>query len=87
MSKKEVVMAKSKQKGLHLHITAVKKGEHAFEKAFQAVPRMILEKKIDRVIVNGKSTFDYLISREGEKHIIGMYVVDNDIAQQFEGKT
>ena len=49
-------MAKSKQNGLHHHITAVKKGERAFENAFQAVSRMILEKKIDKVIVNGKST-------------------------------
>jgi hypothetical protein len=51
MSKKEVVMAKSKQNGLHHHITAVKKGERAFENSFQAVSRMILEKRIDKVIV------------------------------------
>ena len=66
-------MAKTKQNDLHHHITAVKKGERAFENAFQAVSRMILEKKIDKVIVNGKSTFDYLIFRQAEKHIIGMY--------------
>ena len=66
-------MPTSKPDGLHEHITAVKKGERRFENAFQAVTRMILEKRIDKVIVNGKSTFDYKIFRDGEKHIIGMY--------------
>ena len=34
---------------------------------------MILGKKIDKVMVNGKSTFDFQIFRESKKHIIGMY--------------
>ena len=57
-------MAKSKQNGLHHHITAVKKGERAFENAFQAVSRMILEKKIDKVIVNG--------DHDGDSYIVAL---------------
>jgi len=66
-------MTEPKNNSLHSHITAVKKGERVFENAFQSVSRMILEKNIDKVMVNGKSTFDFTIFREGKKHIIGMY--------------
>jgi len=58
---------------LHNHISAVKKGERVFENAFQGVSRMILDREIDKVVVNGKTTFDFTIFREGRKHIIGMY--------------
>jgi len=66
-------MAAQKNNTLHTHITSVKKGERAFENAFQSVSRMILGQKIDKVMVNGKSTFDFQIFRESKKHIIGMY--------------
>ena len=66
-------MVQGKNTTLHQHITEVKKGERAFENAFQSVTRMILEKDIDKVMVNGKTTFDFKIFREGKKHIIGMY--------------
>ena len=67
------MMVQGKNTTLHQHITEVKKGERAFENAFQSVTRMILEKDIDKVMVNGKTTFDFKIFREGKKHIIGMY--------------
>lgn len=66
-------MTDPKNTSLHHHILAVKKGERVFENAFQSVSRMILEKDINKVTVNGKSTFDFTIFREGRKHIIGMY--------------
>ncbi|ADW16467.1 putative serine protein kinase, PrkA [Desulfobulbus propionicus DSM 2032] len=66
-------MTDPKNTSLHAHILAVKKGERVFENAFQSVSRMILEKDINKVTVNGKSTFDFTIFREGKKHIIGMY--------------
>ncbi len=66
-------MASNKNMTLHHHITAVKKGERIFENAFQGVSRMVLEGKIDKVLVNGKTTFDFTVFREGRKHIIGMY--------------
>ena len=58
---------------LQEHVTAVKEGRRSFENAFQAVTRMILEKEIRKVVVNGKTTYDFEIFRTGKKHIIGMY--------------
>jgi serine protein kinase len=60
-------------RSLQFHLSAVKKGERAFENAFQGVARMILEKRIEKVVVNGKSTYDFQIFRTGKKHVIGMY--------------
>ena len=58
---------------LHDHLTAVKEGRRRFENAFQGVSRMILESDIQKVVVNGKTTYDFSIFREGSKHVIGMY--------------
>jgi len=55
------------------HLTAVKKGERQFENAFQGVARMILEQDIEKIVVNGKTTYDFQIFREERKHIIGMF--------------
>ena len=55
------------------HIQEVKKGERRFENAFQSVARMILKSDIEKVVVNGKSTYDFSIFRTGKKHVIGMY--------------
>jgi serine protein kinase len=60
-------------KTLHHHLAEVKQGNRRFENAFQAVSRMILESKIEKVVVNGKTTYDFSIFREGSKHVIGMY--------------
>ena len=59
--------------GLLQHLTAVKKKERVFENAFQGVARMILESPIDKVVVNGKTTYDFSIFRTGKKPVIGMY--------------
>ncbi|MDX1709152.1 MAG: serine protein kinase PrkA, partial [Desulfobacterales bacterium] len=58
---------------LHQHLTAVKEGKLRFENAFQGVSRMILENEIKKVVVNGKTTYDFKIFRNGSKHVIGMY--------------
>jgi serine protein kinase len=58
---------------LHQHMTAVKDGKLRFENAFQGVSRMILENEIEKVVVNGKTTYDFNIFRNGSKHVIGMY--------------
>jgi serine protein kinase len=65
MSKKSIT--------LHQHMTAVKDGKLKFENAFQGVSRMILESEIEKVVVNGKTTYDFKIFRNGSKHVIGMY--------------
>jgi len=58
---------------LHDHLAAVKAKKRRFENVFQSVTRMILDKKVEKVVVNGKTTYDFTIFREGGKHIIGMY--------------
>jgi len=55
------------------HIKEVKKGQRRFENAFQSVSRMILEGGIEKITVNGKTTYDFRVFRTGPKHVIGMY--------------
>lgn len=55
------------------HLRAVKEGRRRFENAFQGVSRMILEGGIEKITVNGKTTYDFLTFRSGPKHVIGMY--------------
>ncbi len=66
-------MATKKKNSLSLHIEAVKEGKRSFENAFQGVSRMILEGEIEKVVVNGKTTFDFKIFRTGNKHLIGVF--------------
>ena len=66
-------MAGTGKSSLVDHLVSVKDGKRKFENAFKSVSRMILESKIDKVSVNGKSTYDFSIFRQGAKHIIGMY--------------
>jgi serine protein kinase len=66
-------MADSGNKTLYHHLSAVKEGKRTFENAFQSVARMILQSKIEKVVVNGKTTYDFSIFRTGSKHIISMY--------------
>ncbi len=55
------------------HLAAVKEGRLRFENAFQGVTRMILERELRKVVVNGKTTYDFNIFRAGDKHLIGLY--------------
>ena len=58
---------------LQHHLTEVKEGARSFENVFQSVSRMIFESGIEKIVVNGKTTYDYTIFRAGKKHIIGLY--------------
>ena len=58
---------------LRHHLTEVKEGKRRFENAFQGVSRMILDSDITKVVVNGKTTYDFSLFREGPKHVIGIY--------------
>ncbi len=58
---------------LRHHLTEVKEGKRCFENAFQGVSRMILNSEITKVVVNGKTTYDFSLFREGPKHVIGIY--------------
>jgi serine protein kinase len=66
-------MGNNTNKTLHHHVQMVKERNRSFENAFQGVSRMILEKGINKVVVNGKTTYDFEIFRTGKKHLIGMY--------------
>ena len=66
-------MPEANKKTLHNHLLALKNDERVFENAFQSISRMILDSEIEKVVVNGRTTYDFKIFREGEKHIIGMY--------------
>jgi serine protein kinase len=66
-------MGRTQPSALHQHLAEVKTGKRCFENAFQGVSRMILESDIQKVVVNGKTTYDFSIFRVGKKHIIGMY--------------
>jgi len=58
---------------LQHHLNSVKSGDRRFENAFHSIARMILEDDIQKVVVNGKTAYDFSIFRRGKKHIIGMY--------------
>jgi len=66
-------MSSPKKSSLMQHVAAVKDGHRAFENAFQAVSRMILEAGFEKVVVNGRTTYDFAIFRTGRKHAIGMF--------------
>lgn len=55
------------------HLVALKEGERVFENAFQSVARMILGAGFEKVVVNGRTTYDFNLFRTGRKHTIGMY--------------
>ena len=66
-------MAQKTNNTLQHHLTSVKKGQRRFENAFQGVSRMILESDIEKISVQGKTTYNFKIFGTGKKHIIGMY--------------
>jgi len=55
------------------HIMAVGQGQKCFENAFQSVARMILESNIQKITVNGKTTYDFEIFRKTKKQVVGLY--------------
>ncbi len=66
-------MANNNGNELQQHLVSVEKGERRFENAFQSVARMILESEIEKVVVNGRTTYDFKVFRTGKKHLIGIY--------------
>jgi len=55
------------------HLNQITAGKRQFENAFESISRMILESDISKVVVNGKTTYDFGLFRQGGKHVIGMY--------------
>ncbi|MCP4726818.1 MAG: serine protein kinase PrkA, partial [bacterium] len=58
---------------LSKHLSQVKAGKRCFENAFESVARMILDSKIEKVVVSGKTTYTFSIFGQEKKHVIGMY--------------
>jgi serine protein kinase len=65
----------SNTNSLDHHVKLVIDGKRRFENVYQSVSRMILEdpEKIEKVTVNGRTTYDFRMFRQGSKHIIGMF--------------
>ncbi len=68
-----IFMASQSTHSLVRHLGDLKEERRRYENAFQGVARMILEGPIDKVVVNGKTTYDFGIFRTGRKPVIAMY--------------
>lgn len=68
-------MAAKTNKTLDFHVKSVVKGQRTFENVFQSITRMILgdPKNISKINVNGKTTYDFKVFRQGKRHLVGMY--------------
>ncbi|HNW97694.1 MAG TPA: hypothetical protein PKK00_04695 [Bacteroidales bacterium] len=75
MATTKTITQKDNTKSLDFHIKNVLLGNRRFENVYQTITRMILgdNKKLERVTVNGRYTYDFKVFRHGPKHIIGMY--------------
>ncbi|MBT3208079.1 MAG: serine protein kinase PrkA [Bacteroidetes bacterium] len=63
------------RKSFNHHLFEVFANKRKFENVYQAITRMILgdPKKIRKVSVNGRYTFDFDILRQKSRHLIGMF--------------
>tara|TARA_B100001778_G_C18604240_1_gene638922 strand:+ start:3634 stop:5712 length:2079 start_codon:yes stop_codon:yes gene_type:complete len=60
---------------LQKHVKDVISEKKRFENIYQSLTRLILGSpdNLKKVNINGKSTFDFLVFRNGKRHIIGMH--------------
>jgi serine protein kinase len=68
---------------LDTYLKELKEGRHHFENVFESLARMIFDdpSNIKPIIVNGRSSYDFLRFRKEKKHIIGLYdVINNFVA-------
>ncbi len=68
---------------LNTYLEELRQGKHHFENVFESMSRMIFDQsdQIKTLVVNGRTTYDFLKFRGGRKHIIGMYnVINNFVA-------
>ena len=66
---------KSIDLSLDYHVKQVCSGKRKFENIYQSLCHLILDnpEMIEKVKVNGRTTYDFKVFRQGTKHIIGMY--------------
>ena len=60
---------------LQKHVSDVVSGNKRFENIYQSLTRLILGSpdNLKKININGKSTFDFLVFRNGKRHIVGMH--------------
>ncbi|MFA8451640.1 MAG: hypothetical protein ACEPOW_13185 [Bacteroidales bacterium] len=71
----ETKKIKNPDNSLGQHLTELNSGNRRFENVYESLTRMILgnAKLIEKVMINGKHTYDFKVFRSGDKHLIGMY--------------
>ena len=60
---------------LNTHLSKVISGNRRFENIYQSLTRLILGSKenLKKVNINGRSTFDFQVFRNGKRHVVGMH--------------
>ena len=68
-------MKKKTDQTLEFHLKQVLAGKRKFENVYESVTRMILggSDAFHKTKVNGKTTYDFQIFRQGKKHLVGLY--------------
>ncbi len=69
---------------LSYHLQQVAEGTIRFENAYQGIIRMILEGEVKRATDAGRSTYDFSVFRQGEKHLIGMFSEINSLVSYIK---
>lgn len=66
---------KRDDQSLDFHLKEVLSGSRRFENVFESVSRMILggPDAFEKTNVNGRTTYDFKIFRQGKKHLIGLF--------------
>ncbi len=68
-------MSIKQDNSLGFHLKQVMAGKRRFENVYESVTRMILSgpEAFTKIKVNGRTTYDYQIFRNGKKHLVGIY--------------
>ncbi len=68
-------MRKKTGESLDFHVKEVLKGNRRFENVYESITRMTLDgpDAFKKAKVNGKTTYDFSIFRQGKKHLIGLH--------------
>lgn len=71
----ETKTKKYPENSLENHLAELALGKRRFENVYESLTRMILgnTKLIEKLMINGKHTYDFKVFRSGDKHLIGMY--------------
>ena len=68
-------MKKKTDQSLDFHIKQVLAGKRRFENVYESVTRMILGSPdaFSKVKINGRTTYDFKVFRQGKKHLVGLH--------------